>query len=73
MCCLRRDYIELLNANTLSLDGLAELNSALREIVHTDTWNKQKHVQWLVNIAFDILDSIEQDDDHTKLLQKLME
>ena len=73
MCCLRRDYIELLNANTLSLDGLAELNSALREIVHTDTWNKQKHVQWLVNIAFDILDSIEQDDDHTKLLEKLME
>ena len=73
MCCLRRDYIELLNANTLSLDGLAELNSALREIVHTDTWNKQKHVQWLVNIAFDILDSIEQDDDHIKLLEKLME
>ena len=61
----------MLNANTLSLDGMGALNSALREIVHTDNWNKQEHVQWLVEIAFGILDSIEQDEDHKELIKEL--
>ena len=61
----------MLNANTLSRDGMGALNSALREIVHTDNWNRQEHVQWLVQIAFKILNSIEQDEDHQELIKEL--
>ena len=54
----RADYIGLLNANTLSLDGIASLNSALRELVYTDNWNKHQHVQWLITTIHEILKSL---------------
>ena len=51
---IRRDYIELLNHNTLSLDGMATLNAKLRELIHDENWKKHQHVQWIVNMANEI-------------------
>ena len=56
----RRDYISLLNANTLSLDGMASLNAAMREIVFTDNWNSQQHVHWLFDALNEVMTKIQQ-------------
>ena len=75
----RRDYIALLNANTLSLDGMAALNSELRALVHDENWNKHEHVQWVVDKASDIsLDLINtlrglfEQDEQERIMDKLI-
>ena len=76
----RRDYIELLNANTLSLDGMAALNSDLRGLVHDENWNKHAHVQWVVDKAHDIslffienLKELYEHKEYEKIMDKLIE
>ena len=54
----RREYINLLNANTFSLDAMADINVALREAVMTNNWSKHEHVQWIVDLISSIFDSI---------------
>ena len=51
---LRRDYISLLNANTLSLDAMADLNSQLRSVSSGGNWQKHSHVQWILGKANDL-------------------
>ena len=54
----RRDYVSLLNANTLSLDAIASLNGALREIQKTETYENQEHVQWLTGEMVSLFDAV---------------
>ena len=58
----RRDYIELLNANTLSLDGMAALNNAnndaLRSALREEAWQKHEHVQWIMDKSLEMTNSL---------------
>ena len=54
----RREYIDILNANTFSLDEAAEINIALREAASSNNWNKHAHVQWIVDHMVTILDAL---------------
>ena len=56
--CFRREYIDILNANTLSLDGMAGINMALRDAISGNNWNKHEHVQWVVDKMADLLKAI---------------
>ena len=56
--CFRREYIDILNANTLSLDGMAGINMALRDAVSGNNWNKHEHVKWIVDKMQALLDTI---------------
>ena len=54
----RAEYVALLSAKTLSLDGMAGLNAALREVVQTENWSKHEHVQWIVGTLISLLDGL---------------
>ena len=54
----RREYIDILNANTLSLDGMADINMALRGAISGNNWNKHGHVKWVVEQMAKLLQAI---------------
>jgi hypothetical protein len=55
----RRDYIQLLLGNTLSLDGMAALNNdknlAFRDSYFNDEWNKRGHANKISDMTINIL------------------
>ena len=54
----RRDYIDLLNANTLSLDAKAKLNAGLRDTILEENWNKHDLAMTFLQMALDMAHSV---------------
>ena len=48
----------MLGHNTLSLDAMADLNSALREVVQTENWAKHEHVQWVIEVVVGLFEGL---------------
>ena len=37
---------------------MADLNSALREVVQTENWAKHEHVQWIIEVVVGLFEGL---------------